>query len=528
MPIIILTILLLSCLSSSLTAKSEDVARLKMYYGLAEGHYLTGNLSAAKKSLEEILRLDPSHTAALELQARILLSSGQDASQTTSNQVHTTLQAIEQKLDQTDVLDSQNTNLRLSQAKLLARSGDIEAAIRALQFLTSQQPGNLEATLTLAALYAASDRWASVEQLIPALLDQPALTDVALYLEGRAAYSQGRIGRAREKFEAALDEQPARANRLSPFLYFYRSLCLDALKRTEEAHADLFKALEAGFRPESTKEALITAAALLRHKEPTQAIPILEGLTLNSLTQDAEAWSLLGRAHRLKGSTALALSAFNESLRLNPIQPKTLALRAGLLRQINDHEGALNDYIKAQTIDPQNPALHYALGLCYLQLEAIPQATDHLETAAEKLPKQKEIRLLTALLQFTERKNNCARQSLESYFDSTAEPNTTALNLAYLLNLDIPMASASDFSLYSKGKLSREACLDQVAIATNPKKARQQIAATAFCMAHSPRSKNEPLVVQELLHIAAKTGSAEQPEAICARWLLSRTPPAQN
>lgn len=518
-PIALLLLTALTPLCLSARPEATDDSRLKMYYGLAEGHYLSGNFPAANKIIQEILRLDPKHPQALELKARLLLEGNPEASATAATTV--TLRAIDASLSETsDSASDEASKLRLARARLLARSGETEAAIQALQSLTRQEPGNLEATLTLVALYASVDRWQSVTQLIPAIAAQPTLVDVALYLEGRTAFASGRIGRARAKFEAALEKQPARANRLSPSLYFYRSECLDALKRPEEARVDLLKAIDSGFRPETNDEALSAARALLRHNAPAQAVALLEALTLNQLTDDSEAWNLLGRAHRQENATALAISAFNESLRLDPNQGVTLALRAGLLRQINDLPGALADYEKAVFLDPKNPALRYAYGLTLLQLEQIPAAAEALNAAAEALPQESEIRLLAALLQFTQSKHFQAGQSLAQYFAQEPRPVTTAHQLAYLLDPETATHAPSDFSRYCEGELSRKELLDLAGRATSPYAARQQIAATAFFMAHSPRALSNPPNRNELLTIAAQNGSVHQPEALCARWLL--------
>jgi tetratricopeptide (TPR) repeat protein len=476
---------------------------------------------AWSKSCASIRNIDPL------LNSRQKSSSCQKRKVFNQEQVARTLRAIEQNLAaEVNPNSLENNSLRLARARLLARSGKTEAAIRELQLLTSQPGNNLEATLTLVALYAADDRWESVEQIIPAIAPQPALRDVALYLQGRTAYARGRIGRAREKFEAALKEQPARANRLSPSLYFYRSLCLDALGRNKEAQADLNQALDAGFRPESTQEALETARALLRHAQTAPAITLLEALILNSLTNRAEAWALLGRAHRLAGSTALAISAFNESLSLDALQATTLALRAGLLRQINDLQGALADYEKACALEPENPALRYALGLCLLQLGAIPAAAEQLQTAAQELPQQSEISLLAALLQFTTKNHPKARKNLQRYFLNQPNPQATAQSLAYLLDLDLDphttTQAPSDFSRYCEGKLSRKALLDAAGSAHTPAAARRQIASIAFFMAHSSRALANPSAAKELLKIAAQSGANDQPEALCARWLLQQ------
>jgi hypothetical protein len=39
-------------------------------------------------------------------------------------------------------------------------------------------------------------------------------------------------------------------------------------------------------------------------------------------------------------------------------------------------------------------------------------------------------------------------------------------------------------------------------------------------MAHSPLAQADPAAVRELLQIAADSGAPDQPEALCARWLL--------
>ena len=508
-----------------LSAKTADESRLKMYYGLAEGHYLSGNHAAANKSLEEILRLDPKHAPALELQARILLEEGAETTNPARTQL--TLRAIDETLASNGgpkVAASEKVNLRLTRARLLARSGETESAIRELQSLASQNPEDLEATLTLVALYSAANRWQSVEQLIPAIASQPALRDLSLYLEGRTAFARGRMGRARAKFESSLKEQPARNNRLSPSLYFYHSQCLDALERPLQAREQLIQAFDSGFRPETTKEALDAARALLRHEQATRALSLLEALTLNQLTSEPEAWNLLGRAHRQENNTALALSAFNESLRIQPKQAATLALRAGLLRQMNDLQGALLDYEQAAALDPQNPALHYARGLTLLQLEQIPAAATQLEIAAKALPHQNEITLLSALLQFTSQNHAKARQSLETYFTYQPIPQAAAHQLAYLLKLRLHSEThaPSDFTRYCEGKLSQKALLDAAGSAPTPAAARKQIAAIAFFMAHSPIAQADTDIAHKLLEIAADNGSTQQPEALCARWLLKR------
>ena len=96
------------------------------------------------------------------------------------------------------------------------------------------------------------------------------------------------------------------------------------------------------------------------------------------------------------GETTLALSAFNESLALNPRQIETRGLRGSLLRKLGDLEGARYDYQNALQLDPENPALIYALGLTQVQLGMLVHAEANIATAADDQPDNPGITSSTA------------------------------------------------------------------------------------------------------------------------------------
>ena len=211
--------------------------------------------------------------------------------------------------------------------ELLTQIGHFDQAITDLQNLTAQQPQNFEALIILASLYASVERWESLEAVIEPIAKRPELRDVALYLEGRAALAKNRVGTARAKFEAAIQALPQEANLFRRSLFFYRGLCLQKLGRHEEAFTSILDAIDAGFRPETSEEALVASRTLLRADRSSDAIPILEAITLNRINPGAEAWAMLGRAHLASDTPTLALSAFNESLLINAEQAEVLALR---------------------------------------------------------------------------------------------------------------------------------------------------------------------------------------------------------
>lgn len=558
-------LLLAALLGGSLHA--ADSRRLELYYGIAEGNYLIGDLQGARQGILQMLKLDPHYLPALGLQARVQLQAGETQAALASTQTalevapdNLELQvlaarirsqeagpvaAIDQVLSvYTDKSQpgalQQRTSLRIMRAQALAQSGDPQAAIRELQVLTGQQPDNLEAAITLASLYASAGRWSSLEALLPLLSTQPQLQDIALYFEGRALLARDRVGSAREKFEAAL-ERPGRGT-LAASLRFYRGICLDRLGRPAEAQAELQAALQAGFRPESPDEVLRAARSLLQAQQTQRAIVLLEALTLRQPTSSAEAWALLGRAHCAAGSGALAISAFNQSLQLDPQQAEVRALRAGELRQIGDLAGAVADYQAARILEPANPAYLYALGLLQLQLGHIPAAEQNIGLACRLLPEKHGLSLIHALLAHTVQAPETARSALQRYLQATPErSNESAFFLEYVLSpppalarlaqrASQPQASAAlvNFSAYCAGQLDRKGLLDAAGVAADPASAQQQIAEACFWAAQVARQRQQPQQAQHWLQLCLDTQLPDQMEYQLARWQLSQSTAHSN
>jgi len=416
------------------------------------------------------------------------------------------------------------TALQLMRARLLAQVGRFEAAIKDLQILTGQQPENYEALITLASLYASVERWDSLEAVIEPIAERPELKDVALYLEGRAALAKNRVGSARAKFEAAIDALPKEADLLRRSLYFYRGICLQKLDRQAEAQTSILDAIDAGFRPETSTEALIASRTLLRADRASDAIPILEAITLNRIEPGAAVWAMLGRAHLACDTQTLALSAFNESLLTDPNQAEARALRGSLLRKIGDLEGALADYEAAQRLAPEDASITYASGLVYLQLGQIIEAEQTIGQAAMALKDNAGLQLLHALLAYTTGETATAQASLKNYQAKiTEKQNPTALYLDYLLNPDRPRElNADEVSQYFQGKFSRKQALDGSGKAETPEQARQQICAAAFWMAQYEQTQGNSSRSMELLKISVEMGNADLTEYQLAKWQLGK------
>lgn len=429
--------------------------------------------------------------------------------------------------------------LKLARAQLQARGGRIEEAIRALQQIIGKNPENLQATITLASLYADRGDWAVIEDLIAPIARNPLLADVALYLEGRVALSRDRVGTARIKFEEALGLNAKRPTALAQALEFYRSICFEKLKRYDDAEKSLRAAIDGGYIPETPAETVHLGCFLLRIEDMDTLIPILEKALLRD-NASAEGWAILGRAHIKKTQTTLAISALNQSLLLDPQQPETLALRGSLLRKIGDLDGALADYEQAHSLVPSSPVISYERGLVLLQLGRIGEAEPMLQGAARKLTTHVTLDLLHASCAYTAGKYEQAAQSLREYLNPElsgdalaqfqANLSDTAAYLYMLLStkegihLPKPLKFSQSgllFSKYTRGEATRKEVLDWAGRAETAELARIQIGSTAYWLAQFEQHQGNHEQVKVLLQITLEAGSAENPEWHFARWQLA-------
>ena len=521
---------------------SNDYRAANQLLGLLQ--MAKGNWDAAADSFNQIYLADPATAAnSLKLSSEAYLEKARLALEKAESEgaLAAMDQAIAVFTNKTgqDALE-ERTKLQLMRARLLAQLGQFDRAITDLQALVAQQPKNLEAAVTLASIYASAERWSSLDQLIPVISNIPDLQDISLYFEGRSAYSKGRVGTARAKFEEALELKLE--SKLTASLLFYRGLCLKALDRNEQADSEIIKALNQGFRPETTEEGIAASQVLIQSKQAERAIPILEALTLNQVAPTAETWALLGRAHQVEGTPALAISAYNESIKIDSINPEVRATRGSLLRNIGDLDGASTDYLAALQSDPGNAGYAYALGLTFFQQGQLDKAEQYIGDAARLLNENAGIQLLHAVLAYTIEKTAIAEDALAHYFKLSPEkPNETALYIEYALQSQEDLSLAilglnqrltsrersafvQKFIRYNVGKLDRKEIIDHAGIAETPAIAKQQICEAAFWIAQHERAIGNQEAFYELLKLITDIGHADISEYQLARWQLKGMP----
>lgn len=430
--------------------------------------------------------------------------------------------------------------LKLGRAKLLARSGHSGEAVASLHNLIGQNAENLEATVTLASIYADQENWVALEDLIEPISRNPQLADIALYLEGRVALSRNRVGTARAKFEEALELNRQQPTALQHALEFHRSICFDRLERSVDAERSLRLAIEGGFIPESSSETNYLGRKLLRIGDTDTLIPVMEKALLRN-EANPEGWAMLGRAHLQEEQTTLAISALNQSLSQEPQQAETLALRGSLLRKLGDLPGALVDYERAHELIPSSPVLSYERGLVLLQLGRLEEAESVLRHAARKLSAHVTLDLLHASCACAIGGYAESATSLREYLNPElsgkaligfrSNISETAFYLHLLLSekpdfelpeLAPPNKSARLFEDYAKGQATRKDVLDWAGRAESPEQARAQICAAAYWLAELEQSRGNTITANELLQIATEAGKPENPEWQFARWQLSK------
>jgi len=518
--------------------KSDDHQAATHLLGLLQ--MAEGDWDAAASSFDQIYQADPeSASAGLKLSSEAYLEKADLALQQQKNKE--AVAAIDQAIAVYDGKTGQEalqqrTSLRMIRARVLTQLGDFDPAIQDLQALSAQQPENLELAITLASLYASTDRWRSLDALIPVISGQPELQDIALYFEGRSALAKGRVGSARAKFEAALELD--NQSRLTASLHFYRGLCLDQLERPQDAQVEILQALDLDFKPETSTEAILASRILIRTNQAQRAIPILEALCLNQIDPSAEVWTLLARAQQAVDSNALAISALNEALTIDPQHAIARALRAALLRKIGDLEGAAADYEVAIQVTPENAAYRYALGLVYFQLGQLATAESQIARAAQLLPQNASIQLLHALLAYVIQAPTAAQSALENYLTlSPQQPNESVFYLEYALNaqshpeqaiLKLQQRAAQPtsseflqkFIQYNTGQLERKEIIDHAGIAETPQIARQQICEVTFWIAQHEKALGNSEVANQLLQLILQVGNPDIPEFQFAKWQL--------
>lgn len=144
---------LLYCSTSAATDRNSE--KIKLYFGVAEGNYLIGDLRGAERTLQEILKSDPQHLPSLRLLTRVQLDQNQ--SQVALETTRTLL-----KIDQEN---AQNTLLHaLVLGHLDRRTEAIEVLQTLLKSVAPESKDAAAATQMLGLFQMAESDWDAAAQ----------------------------------------------------------------------------------------------------------------------------------------------------------------------------------------------------------------------------------------------------------------------------------------------------------------------------------------------------------------------------
>ena len=153
-----------------------------------------------------------------------------------------------------------------------------------------------------------------------------------------------------------------------------------------EAVAELKKAL--ALAPNSDREKLNYALALLRADKATAAVPILKDVQKHDPSLP-HTWFNLGIYYKNEGEQDLAIAQFERMITLTPDEPIAHYQLGALYRQAGKAAEALAEMEKAEKLEPTLAASHYQLSSLYRLAGRTDDAAREL-TAFQDLKKQEE------------------------------------------------------------------------------------------------------------------------------------------
>lgn len=320
----LLALVCLACAITPALTAAPRAERINLYYGMAEGNYLIGDLSGATRGIEQMLRLDPNHIPALKLRIQVLLDQ---------NRPESALKVAHQLVD----LEPADPTHRLREARILGQMRRLPEATALIEALLTdgsispEQRSNARQMLGL--LRMAEGQWDEAALAFQGIaIDDPVGAEASLRLSSEAflekagnALQTGDSNRALEAVDQAIALYKNQDGRValeqSRALRLMRARLLAQIGREADAIADL-QALNAQ-QPDHF-EALITLASLYAAAGQWTS---LDGL-IPSIAARAEladiALYLEGRSALAKNRIGTARAKFEAAIEALPSEAESL------------------------------------------------------------------------------------------------------------------------------------------------------------------------------------------------------------
>lgn len=350
-----------------------------------------GEVHQAQQHLDQVAQREPASAQLWLAKARLALETGD----------HQTAQrATQQGLELAP--DDVRFVLMLAQAEI--RLNNIAAAEEQTNTLLENHGGNQDLRIALAQLYLEEGHSEPAYRLLQPLIGQDTIPNIAYYLLGATAQSQGEIDDALLYYRQVRDGDeflPARATAARMLIEDDRLLDARALLRIERMrHDDYFGDLvllevqlldELGFQEDATT---------LLNRELTRTPDDTTLLYLRAM----RAWEM--------GDFAAMEQDLQQILRTEPNSPMALNALGYTIADLNlpgRLEEARELIERAYEADPNNPAILDSMGWVYFRLGKPEDALAWLESAYAQMPDQEIAAHLAEVLHALERSDEARR-----------------------------------------------------------------------------------------------------------------------
>jgi predicted TPR repeat methyltransferase len=199
------------------------------------------------------------------------------------------------------------------------------------------------------------------------------------FLLGVALGMTGNIPAAEQAFRETLRLNPRHLQALANL-----GRALAEQEKFEEAADTMKQVLAINPRHRPARIGFINALMQLqRYAEAEECCNLL----VKSDQRDAEALTLLGKLHKLKGEFVAALARFDQALSVDPGLVSAHMNKGLVLRAMGNDHAAIESFSQASRLAPDNPAVWFIKGMTHIATNALEQAAEDLEEAFRLNPR---------------------------------------------------------------------------------------------------------------------------------------------
>ncbi len=370
------------------------------YALLATAAAMKGDRATALTDINKALSLDPGR-ASFHATLGMIESSSPNTAGNAEDQLR---KAVE--------LDPKNVNAHLVLASLLAKKGDVAAAIEQIKGAIAGDPKNIAARGALAQLYLEHGQKAEAEQTLLQTATELGSTPQGANMLRSYYMSTGQVDRAETVYAGLVSKDPKSA----PLKIAYTRILL-AKHDVPKAKSEVAELLKSdGADPEV---AVLNSMLLLNDGKNDEAMGVLQKAAKNN-PQSLEVKLWLGRAAGAAGNVSVAEQSYKDAAL---IAPRSVEAQDGLaqialgrkdynlLSQVanttmsiapqyanpylwrgiaeanqNQKDRAETDFRQALKLNPSSAAGNLELGQLLLEQEHVAQAKPLLEQALEENP----------------------------------------------------------------------------------------------------------------------------------------------